>query len=745
MKISKNLFLAFFAFVFTPVSFTPVWAQAFDAERIEDAEPDEHNTTFTLIAEGDTFKPGEIIWVAARLEMNPEWHTYWEFTGDSGIPTTIDWTLPEGFEAGDIHWPAPYRFLESGILVTFGYKDVVHLMVPIQTPADLEPGTTHTFSAFAEWLECKEICLQGEGRDSLTLTAGESPPNNPLFEEVFRSIPSDFDGAFTAGFTRDASQLTLTLKLDDASELRPGELSFFPKNALLWNFLEGFDIERDGQFIRITGTLVERPEIPAVLEGILVHESGMLTENGPRTLNIRAQEGPPAAYVSQEQTPSEDPAVYRDAEEPRNLFSVLLIAFIAGIGINLLPCVFPVLGLKISGFMEQAQGSARAMKIHALVFALGILVSLWIVAAIVGALGAAWGAQFQEPRLNIALILILTFFTLNLYGLFEIGTSLTTVGGSLSQKEGYGGSFFQGILMTVIATPCTGPILAGIIGWMLGQPAWVGFLTFTAMGIGIGLPYVVLAFVPKLTEKLPPPGMWMVTLKQGAAFAMLVFIWIVFHVLSRQLTPGSTMRVLGATLFVCFAAWVLGKWGDPARKPAVRKVGHIATLLLLAFATWLAYSYQEPAAILDEALAARVAEGDPIRYEALTPELAAQLLADEVPLQFRPFSPELLAQLRAEGTPVFVDFTAEWCTICKINKYRVLHRPEVLRAFQEKGVVTLRADFTSYDPVIGETLAYYGRRGLPVYLFYGPGPNAEAQFLPEQLNTGLVLEFLDEM
>lgn len=692
---------------------------------------EEQNTRFSLIAEHNTFRPGDTVWLGARFEMNEGWHIYWESPGDSGMPTTLDWTLPPGFSVGEKKWPAPIQFIEAGILVSYGYKNEVILLIPLQTPSRIAPGTEITLSAFAEWLECKDICLPGEGTAEITLTAGTPGPADPRFDEVRRNIPQDA-ADWQTRFERLGEEILLTLTPPDGGMPAEGGLQFFPQDELLWQLLPGFPVTRTGSALQIRGTLIGTPQIPDAIRGVLVHESGMFGEDSPLALQFAV---PPAraAAVSPPPLP----------ENSRNLLGALLGAFAAGVMLNLLPCIFPVLGLKISGFVEQAQGDPRTVKLHSLVFTAGILVSLWILGAIVGALGAAWGAQFQDPRVVIALLLVLTLFTMNLFGVFEMGNSLTTVGGDLTRKQGYGGSFFQGVLLTVIATPCTGPFMAAMIGWMLTQTVFVGFLAFTAMGLGIASPYVVMAFSPKLVEKLPPPGMWMVTFKQGSAFLMVLFLWGLLFVLN-SLQPAAMPSVLGAMLLVCFAAWVLGTWGAPHRKTPVQRIGKSAALGVLLLAAGLGFSYRPPVTALTDSLAARFEAGEPVRWTDVSPELAEELTEQGLSLHFRPFSPELVASLRAEGTPVFIDFTAEWCTICKINKFTTLHRDDVMRAFQERGVVTLRADWTARDDIIAETLARYGRRGVPVYLLY-PADGGEPQILPEQLNPGIIFEALDTL
>jgi thiol:disulfide interchange protein DsbD len=345
----------------------------------------------------------------------------------------------------------------------------------------------------------------------------------------------------------------------------------------------------------------------------------------------------------------------------------------------------------------------------------------------------------------IGMALVLTFFTLNLFGVFELGNSLTTVGGDLTRKQGYAGSFFQGVLLTVIGTPCTGPVLAVVIVWMLTQPVFIGFLAFTLMGLGMAAPYVALAYSPKLIDKLPPPGNWMVTFKRASAFMIVLFIWVMLYVLNGLIPGEGVVQVVGALLLVCFAGWVLGTWAAPGRSARTAAAARICTVLLLILSGWIAYSYRSPVQTVTEELQQRIDNGDPIRWSDVTPEVAETLLAEGVPVHYRPYSPELVDQLRSEGHAVFVDFTADWCTICKINKLRALHRDEVMTAFAEKGVVTLRADWTARDPGISSVLEEYGRRGVPVYLLFDDTPGDKATLLPESLTPDTVIDALDNL
>ncbi len=703
-----------------------------NAVTVEPERDSTQNTTFSLIAEQETFAPGETVWLGARFVMRPDWHIYWENPGDSGMPTSFRWDVPDGVEVGDIEWPAPIQFVEGDFIVSFGYKDEVILLIPVRTPANLRRGETLTISAAADWLECKDICLPGSGEASITLTAGEPDGRDPRFDAVRREIPRAFEG-WGSTYSVSGREVALKVTPPGGVELPSGDLSFFPLDEMTWVLLDGFRVAVSGDGVMIHGTLLG-DSFPERLRGVLVHDEGFGDEIDGRAFNVDARPEPGRGASA---------VVSGGEPESRGILGALAGAFVAGIMLNLLPCIFPVLGLKISGFVEQARGDSKSVKIHALVFAGGILVSLWILGAIVGALGAAWGAQFQDPRVVIALLLVLTLFTMNLFGVFEMGASLTTVGGDLTQKQGYAGSFFQGVLLTVIATPCTGPFMAAMIGWMLTQTVFVGFLAFTAMGIGIASPYVLLAFSPKLIEKLPPPGMWMVTFKQGSAFLMVLFLWVMLYVLN-SLVPGAMMvRVIGAMMMIAFAAWVLGTWGAAHRRQGVQKIAKGMTVLLLIFSGWIAFGYHAPASELSDSLRARIEAGEPVRWMDVTPELAETLLAEGVPLHYQPFAPERLVKLLGENQRVFVDFTAEWCTICKINKFTTLHRDDVMQAFQDHDVVTLRADWTARDDEIGEFLARYGRRGVPVYLLYAPG--GETMILPEQLSPGIIFEALENL
>lgn len=681
----------------------------------------ESNTSASLEAATENLVPGTTVEVAVVMDMKNKWHTYWRNHGDSGGPTEITWELPEGFSAGEIHWPTPERYNVEG-LISFGYEGTAALLVPIQVPEGLEPGSTVELKAKVDWLECKDTCIPGGQQVSLTLPVATTPGNaNPLFQGYEAAIPKAADAEVTATKTDNGFQLSLPFPV----EATPA--AYFPGEVGIWVLEPGPELTQADGTLRIDLVLNEGFPVPESFEGVL-----RLTDGSGITLTTAKQNTPTATPVP---TPEAE-------ESSQGIFTSLLFALVAGMAMNLLPCIFPVLGLKISGFVEQAHGDRGRLRIHALVFAAGVIVSMWVVAAGVILVGGAWGAQFQDPRLVIGMLLVLTFFTMNLFGVFEMGLGLTTVGGELTQKQGYGGSFFQGILLTVIGTPCTGPFLAGGIVWMLSQPIFISFLAFTLMGIGLAFPYVLLAFSPPLIDRLPRPGTWMVTFKKASAFAMVVFIWVLLYVLRKQIPVDGLIQVIGAVLTVCFAAWILGTWDTFSRSKRTRILAKGISLLTLVAATYMAYSYTVPAKALDEELQAKIDAGTPIRWTDVSEELASTLLADGIPVHYQPWSPAKVAELTAAGKPVFVDFTSEWCTICKLNKRDALHKEQVMKAFADKGVVTLRADWTGKDPVIAEVLQSFGRRGVPVYLLYD-GSGAAPVLLPERLDPNMVLESLE--
>jgi thiol:disulfide interchange protein DsbD len=402
------------------------------------------------------------------------------------------------------------------------------------------------------------------------------------------------------------------------------------------------------------------------------------------------------------------------------------LALLGGIILNLMPCVFPVLFIKALSLVQSSQTERRHMRLHGLVYTLGILVSFWAVVAVLLILRAGgqrlgWGFQFQSPEFLAVMALLLFFLGLSLAGMFEIGLTLTSAGGSLAQKQGYSGSFFTGVLAMVVATPCTAPFMGVAIGYALAQPPWVSFLVFTALGVGLAVPYLVLAFQPAWTRILPRPGAWMEVLKQATTIPIFAtVIWLVW-LFTMSTNASALAGLLLAFLLLGIAGWVLGRW--PAQRLPL-----LAALLVMAVA------------VAAPIYAAR-------RFAA--PVQAAESIAASTnassPRNWQPFTPSIVASYQAQGRPVLVDFTAAWCLSCQVNEKVVLDRPDVEARLHASGIALVRADWTHHDDDIAQALAQLGRSGVPAYALYPANAGEPPVLLPEVLTTGIVYDAVDRV
>ncbi|MEY3607777.1 MAG: hypothetical protein RLZZ447_565, partial [Verrucomicrobiota bacterium] len=399
------------------------------------------------------------------------------------------------------------------------------------------------------------------------------------------------------------------------------------------------------------------------------------------------------------------------------LAGTLLLAFLGGLILNLMPCVFPVLGLKVLGFVEQAGRQRSRVALHGLVFTAGLMMSFWALATVLALLRAGgdelgWGFQLQSAPFVYGLAVLLLVFALNLSGLFEFGLAATAVGGELQAKDGYVGSFFTGVLATVVATPCSAPFLAPALGAALTVPLFQSFLLFTAIGLGLAAPYLLFSVFPDLVRVLPRPGAWMETFKQLMAFPLYGTVGYLVWVLAAQTSEEGFLHLLLSLVVVAFAVWLYGRWTAPEARPRRPRAAVAAVVVGGVLALWLGWPRAVPAP------GAATAE---VTWEA--------------------WSPEAVARLRAEGRTIYVDFTARWCATCQTNKRVVFGSGEVRRVFAERRIATLRADWTNRDPRITAELARYQRSAVPFNVIWQPG-RAEPVILPELLTPGIVLDAL---
>lgn len=672
-----------------------------------------------LIAEKTALVPGATATIALRLKPDRHWHTYWKNPGDSGLPTRITWTLPPGFEAGPIQWPAPRRF-DIGPLTNFGYEGEVFLLTDIRVPSTLLPGTTVPVSARADWLVCEEICIPGDASFTLALPVSQRADPDPDWAEAIArsraSLPRAIEGWNVNAYLR-GGDIVLQLRSSEPKPPRLHNLAFFPDEPGWINNASPQRMIRTAQ-----GYELRVASVPALesgrgaLAGLLVARPGLGRDVGAATVTVNLES---VTDQIAEELALEEPS------EPAagiGMALALALAFLGGVILNLMPCVFPVVSIKILGFVEQARGSAAGLRLHGMAFASGVLVSFWAVAGILLGLRAqgealGWGYQLQSPPVVAALAVLFFVLALNLSGLFQIGTAMQSLGGGLRLRNAYADSALSGLLATIVATPCTAPFMGAALGFAMVQSPPAAMLVFTSLALGMAAPYLLLSFFPALLRRLPRPGKWMDTLKQVLAVPLYLTVAWLAWVLGRQLGANAVAGLVAGLALIGAALWMLGRWRRPQIRTGVRRAVTAAALLLAIAGIALAWPGQQ------------------------APE-QPEIQASDGP--WKPWSEAAVAQARADGKAVFVDFTAAWCVTCQVNKRLVLDSDAVEARLQRDDVVLLRADWTNQDANITAALRGLGRIGVPVYAVYRAGSDdAAPTLLPELLTRDKVLEAIE--
>lgn len=666
----------------------------------------------TLVSSVASVRPGQPFEAALRIVHEPTWHTYWVNAG-SGYPTSLQWELPAGWTAGAIEWPVPVVIHDHrGVVTGQGYEGVVLLPFKITPPSDAKVGETVVLKAKADWLMCDpRQCVPGGGEVSLAVrvSAGEPEPSSQSAEFAGIARPqappeSVAVRAERLGATGD--RVRLVVSVADASTLAGlSEPWLFSAN----NFV-AFDaaqvVERPGG-----GLIVNLKISPAAEPGDL-RVRGVLAfgDKGARrgwSLDLAPE------IVDDIVVTQAGEATTREVTGGTAGFAgTLLLALVGGLILNLMPCVFPVLGIKILGFVKQAGGERRKVTAHGLAFTGGVLLSFWALAGLLAVLRSGgtelgWGFQLQSPGFVFSLAVVMLVFALSMSGVFEFGLGAIGVGAGLQRKEGLSGSFFTGVLATVVATPCSAPFLAPALGAALALPVAQGFAVFTAIAIGLSLPYLLLSLFPEAVKLLPRPGAWMETFRQAMSFPLYATVGYLVWVLAGQTADSALLKVLFGLTVVALGVWIYGRYATPVASSARRRFGVVGGLVLLA--AGVALGWPRPPA------------PDAIAWEAWAPGRAEQL--------------------QAEGKTVYVDFTARWCATCQTNKQVVFASEKVRGWFRDHGVVALKADWTSADPRITAELAKWGRSAVPFNLVYRPG-EAQPQVLPELLTPSVVLDAL---
>jgi thiol:disulfide interchange protein/DsbC/DsbD-like thiol-disulfide interchange protein len=697
--------------------------------------PESASSTASLTPEAKTLVPGKPLTLALQLKHPAGWHSYYLNSGGIEMSPAVEWKLPAGFTAGPLQWPTP-EVKDGYAGKSFVYPGSPVFLVDLTVPATAKVGETVTLTAKATWQICAEGCMNEEKEFTLTLPVAATGEADPAQAELFKTARGKLPqptAAWTFSAYPSGDEVAIRLSPKAGSTPPAGApAEFIPNEKFLQPISAGGKVVKDGAdwvitVKRATKDMLEQA-IPQgdSLSGILVGEK----VGGAEGFAVLIPETPigkeaTAAAKGAGAGGSVAPAA-KGGKVPESLgfFRFLLVLggmLLGGLILNLMPCVFPVIGLKIMSFVNQAGDDRRKIMAHGLLFAVGVLVSFGVLSGILFAARQAghdvnWGYQLQDPRVVLALLLLMFVLALNLFGVFEIGTSATSVGGSLQAKQGLAGSFFSGVLATVVATPCSAPFLGLAIGVAVGLPAFQFFTAFAAMGIGLSLPYLVLSAFPKLIERLPRPGAWMESFKQGMSFLLFGTAGFLLWVYIVQIDAENMLGPMFGLTFIGLAAWIYGRWFLPHRKPGVRRAAVILTLVFGGGGVWLALPPKE----------STQAQPDP-KTAALT-------------LTWEPWTQARVDELLKEGRPVYIDFTAKWCLTCQVNKKRA-YTAEVIALMKAKNIVALRADKTKPNPEIDAKMRELGRSAIPVNVLQVPGK--EPVITPEILSPAYLLELFN--
>ncbi len=698
MKFSARL-AALAALVFW-VAALPARAQLYQGQQLVRAD------AFTNV---DAVVPGEPFLVGVRLRMETNWHTYWRYPGDAGIPTDIQWKLPRGWNAGPIQWPLPLKLNEPGDIQIYGYHDEVLLMQQI-TPAKNLTGAEVKLGAKVSWLVCEKICIPGDGtvQISLPIASSNAPANAELFARYQKQLPRSPSAYFSAKWSRENG--ALLLNIINPALAKFSTIDFFPSPAE--NVAVGhpkLDSHNGDHFVlRVPSDSATQTSLP----GLIVFGEG--ANRAAWDISVAQQISPgnssPSALVS---------------GSPRGvLLRFLFFGFIGGLILNLMPCVLPVISLKIFGFIQQAgQSRARILR-SGLAFIAGIFVwflGLALVLVVIKSTGGqpVWAAQFTNPWFVLIMSAIVLVFALNLFGVFEINLPQWISRRAVAAESAHGnaGSFFQGVFATILATPCTAPFLGAALGFAFTQSAIVIFLMFGAIALGMSLPYFLLSAQPGWLKFLPKPGPWMVRVKQFMGFLLIATLLFLLSVLGAQRGVSALIWTCAFLLVLSIACWMKGAFITPLASVAQRSLVLLLLLMIMIGGGWYFLGEKFARATLPSASTA-TANG------------------------WEKFTPARLASELQQGHTVFIDFTAEWCITCKFNESTVLETKAVRDAFTQRQVVKLKADWTNGDREITKLLKQFGRPGVPLYVLYSGGA-AQPYIFPELLTKNIVLEKLE--
>lgn len=702
------------------------------------AETESSPVSFALVHETQAIAPGRPFWVALHLKLEDNWHSYWKNPGDAGMPTSVEWTLPEGFTASPLVWPVPQKFTVDN-LIGFGYENEVILLTQITPPETLAADKPVTVQANLRWLVCSDTqCVPGESQSEVSLPVADKEANSKskwehLFIRARSQMPAKLEGIRPI---RGDSGIEVKLSLPENQNSQGLHADFYPEEKNMIDQTVNIEIAPiEGSPNQFKVILQETREFQkahtANLKGILV-----LSNQDKKTIHSVEIDSPVAErYVSMVDSLPPVLQIQRrmipeDAAFEGGLGMALLFAFLGGMILNLMPCVLPVVSFKILSFVKMA-GQSRSTTIkHGLAFFFGVMLSFWVLAGgllLLQAYGhsVGWGFQLQEPLFVALLAALMLVFGLSMFGVFEMGAGIISWADDAQNRiagksSGLTKSFGSGILATLVATPCTGPMLGAALGFASTLSPAAGMLIFTSLGVGMAFPYLILACFPNLLRFLPKPGAWMESFKELMGFLMIAtVIWLVW-VFGAQTDNTAVILLMLGFWMLALGCWCYGKWGIPVKDKATRIFGISLALIFAAVAGYFIIEASRPS---DENT--EIAMQDAVNPPDITDWVA--------------FSPEKIVDLQNKGVPVLVDYTAKWCLICQAN-HMVFEGKEVSEKLASLGVVKMVADWTKNDPVITEELKKFGRSGVPLYLLYTGDPSKPPVMLPQVLTQEVVLE-----
>jgi thiol:disulfide interchange protein DsbD len=690
------------------------------------------HTEATLVLSAATARPGDTIWAGVDLKMESGWHTYWKNPGDSGQATEIKWQLPAGITAGEIRWPLPEK-LPPIEVTTYGYENEVMLLVPLTLASNLPAGPLE-LKANVSWLECKEVCIPAKQDVEAKLNIGSEPSASKNAETIdlwkikTPNSLSDVGMSALAWWEKTADSNTLPLIIECRrtipvkSVIRSAD--FFPYAS------DNFEVQAATDNLRVQSSEFRLRKLvkkysgnwPKEVSGVLVMDTGGDWKQGIEVNLAVSDVAPLDDTISS--TANQPPAL-----PPQSLWQMLLYAFIGGLILNIMPCVLPVIALKILGFVSEAKSSPARVRALGGIYAVGVLFSFLALAAVVIGVKAAgnqagWGMQFGNPVFLVCLTTLVMLVALNLFGVFEVilGGRALGAAGELASRHGAAGAFFNGVLATVLATPCTAPFLSIALGFAFAQSAAVIVAVFLTVGLGLASPYVLLCWNPAWLKFLPKPGAWMEKFKIAMGFPMLATVVWLFNIAGSSY--GKNVLWLGVFLvIVAFAAWIFGEFVQRGHKH--KSAAAIITVLLLIGGYIFAIEKE-------------------LHWRIMPTSTDLNSLRESADgIDWQPWSSEAVTAARAAGKPVLVDFTADWCLTCQVNKKTSLEVESVRTRLKALGAVALLGDYTHFPAAITTELQRFNRAGVPLVLVYPKNPDTSPIVLPEVLTPGIVLDALD--